>query len=129
MFEFCRKYNKLLISILLGVFFVAFVVDDYGDEPQKAKGAYTECYAEMEADDTEWEDDDLPEEACFGNFSLEINGMEYVFLSSMSVSSSHLSAEQFRGLVRRYAPRQNSTYKLFFIYGMNLYWICAIFLF
>ena len=63
MFDHLRKYAKLLIPILLGLFFVTFVVDDYGNEPRKMKGVCMECIAEMEADETEWEEDDLAEEA------------------------------------------------------------------
>ena len=129
MFEYCRKYKNILILILLSLFFITFVIDDSGDEPRKTKNVCLECSEEFEADDTEWEDDDLPEEACFEKYSLEINGIEYVFLFSMCVSSSHLSAKQFRGLVRRYAPRSNLTYNQHFNNGMNLYQVCAIFLF
>lgn len=127
MFEFCRKYTKLLIPILLGLYFVTFVVDDYGNEPRKMKGVCMECIAEMEADETEWEEDDLPEEAYLGKYSLEINGTECVFLCSMNLSSSQLSAEQFRGLVRRYAPRPISIYNQLFNIGMDLFRVCAIF--
>ena len=129
MFEFCRKYTKLLIPILLGLYFVTFVVDDYGNEPRKMKGVCMECIAEMEADETEWEEDDLPEEAYLGKYSLEINGTECVFLCSMNLSSSQLSAEQFRGLVRRNAPRPISTYNQLFNNGMDLFQVCAIFYF
>ncbi len=127
MFEFCRKYTKLLIPILLGLFFATFVVDDYGNEPRKMKGVCMECIAEMEADETEWEEDDLPEEAYLGKYSLEINGTECVFLCSMNLSSSQLSAEQFRGLVRRYAPRPIPTYINLNNNGMDLFQVCAIF--
>ena len=127
MFEFCRKYAKLLMPILLGLFFVTFVIDDYADEPRKTKGVVAECLAEMEADETEWEEDDLPEEAYLGKYSLEINGTEYVFLCSMNLSSSQLSAEQFRGLVRRYSPRPISTYINLINNGTNLIQVCAFF--
>ena len=129
MFDHLRKYAKLLIPILLGLFFVTFVVDDYGNEPRKMKGVCMECIAEMEADETEWEEDDLPEEAYLGKYSLEINGTECVFLCSMNLSSSQLSAEQFRGLVRRYAPRPIPTYINLNNNGMDLFQVCAIFLF
>ena len=86
-----------------------------------------ECIAEMEADETEWEEDDLPEEAYLGKYSLEINGTECVFLCSMNLSSSQLSAEQFRGLMRRYAPRPISIYNQLFNIGMDLFRVCAIF--
>lgn len=127
MFDHLRKYAKLLIPILLGLFFVTFVIDDYADEPRKMKGVCMECIAEMEADETEWEEDDLPEEAYLGKYSLEINGTEYVFLCSMNLSSSQLSAEQFRGLVRRNAPRPISTYNQLFNNGMDLFRVYAIF--
>ena len=127
MFEFCKKYTKLLIPILLGLFFVTFVVDDYGNEPRKTKGVCMECIEEIEVDETEWEEDDFHEETYLGKYSLEINEMECVFLYSMNLSSFHLSAEQFRGLVRRYAPRPVSTYNQLFNNGMDLFQVCAIF--
>ena len=127
MFEHCRKYSKWLMLILLGMFFVSFVIDDYGYEPRKAKGVCMECIAEMEVDETECEEDDLAEEASFDFYSLENNGIGVVFLCSMRLSASLLSAEQFRGLVRRYAPRPISTYNQFFNNGTDLFQVCAIF--
>ena len=98
------------MPILMGLFFVTFVIDDYADEPRKTKGVVAECLAEMEADESECEEDDFAEEASFGSYSLIPNGIACVFLGTMQLSSSKQSAEQFRGLVRRYAPRPIPTY-------------------
>lgn len=127
MFGFCRKYTKLLMPILLGLFFVTFVIDDYADEPRKTKGVVAECIAEMEADESECEEDDIAEEATFSQYSLIPNGIACIVLSTMQLSSSMQSAEQFRGLVRRYAPRPISTYNQLFNNGMDLFRVCAIF--
>lgn len=105
MFEHCRKYTKWLTLILLSMFFVTFVIDDYGVEPRKMKGVCTECFTEMDVDETECEEDELAEEACIGQYAMEIQGIICVFRNSMHLSSSKQSFEQFRGLVRRYAPR------------------------
>ncbi len=129
MLEFCRKYTKALIPILLGLFFVTFVIDDYGDEPRKMKGVVAECFAEMEADETECEEDDFAEEASCGQPSSGLQGKTCIFLGTMQLSSSKQSAEQFRGLVRRYAPRPISTYNQLFNNGMDLFRVCAIFYF
>ena len=127
MFDHLRKYAKLLIPILLGLFFVTFVIDDYADEPRKTKGVVAECFAEMEADESECEEDNIAEEASFSPYSLIPNGIAYVFLGTMQLSSSKQSAEQFRGLVRRYAPRSISTYNQLFNNGMDLFQVYAIF--
>ena len=127
MFDHLRKYAKLLMPILLGLFFVTFVIDDYADEPRKTKGVVAECLAEMEADESECEEDDFAEEASFGSYSLIPNGIACVFLGTMQLSSSKQSAEQFRGLVRRYAPRSILTYNQLFNNGMDLIQVCAIF--
>ncbi|MBR5911721.1 MAG: hypothetical protein IKZ55_07025 [Bacteroidales bacterium] len=127
MFDHLRKYTKLLIPILLGLFFVTFVVDDYGNEPRKTKGVCMECIAEMEADESECEEDDIAEEASWGQPSSGLQGKTCIFLGTMQLSSSKQSAEQFRGLVRRYAPRPISTYNQLFHNGMDLFRVCAIF--
>lgn len=129
MFDHLRKYAKLLMPILLGLFFVTFVIDDYADEPRKTKGVVAECFAEMEADESECEEDDFAEEATFSSYSLIPNGIACVFLGTMQLSSSKQSAEQFRGLVRRYAPRPISTYIDLINNGMDLIRVCAIFYF
>ena len=127
MFDHLRKYVKLLIPILLGLFFVNFVIDDYADESRKTKGVIAECFAEMEADESECEEDDLVEEAAFSSYSLIPNGITYIFLGTMQLSLSKQSTEQFRGLVRRYTPRPLPTYITLIINGMNLILVCAIF--
>lgn len=128
MFDHLRKYAKLLMPILLGLFFVTFVIDDYADEPRKMKGIVAECFAEMEADESECEEDDIAEEASFSPYSLIPNGIACIVLGTMQLSSSKQSAEQFRGLVRRYAPRPIPTYiDLININGTNLIQVCAIF--
>ena len=127
MFEHLRKYAKLLISILLGLFFVSYVIDDYADEPRKMKGVVAECIAEMEADESEYEEDDIAEEASSGSYSLIPNGITCIVLGTMQLSSSKQSAQQFRGLVRRYAPRSISTYNQLFNNGMDLFQVYAIF--
>ena len=127
MFEHLRKYAKLLIPILLGLFFVTFVIDDYADEPRKTKGVVAECFAEMEADESECEEDDFAEEASSGSYSLIPNGIMCIILGTMQLSSSKQSAQQFRGLVRRYAPRSISTYNQLFNNGMDLFQVYAIF--
>ena len=127
MFEHLRKYAKLLIPILLGLFFVTFVIDDYADEPRKTKGVVAECFAEMEADESECEEDNIAEEASFSPYSLIPNGIARIVLSTMQLSSSMQSAQQFRGLVRRYAPRPISTYYQLFNNGMDLFQVYAIF--
>ena len=96
MFDHLRKYAKLLMPILLGLFFVTFVIDDYADEPRKTKGVVAECLAEMEADESECEEDDFAEEASFGAYSLIPNGIACVFFGKMQLSSSKQSAEQYR---------------------------------
>ena len=129
MFDHLRKYAKLLMPILLGLFFVTFVIDDYADEPRKTKGVVAECFAEMEADESECEEDDFAEEASFGQYSLIPNGIACIVLGTMQLSSSKQSAEQFRGLVRRYAPRPIPTYIDLINNGTNLIQVCAIFYF
>lgn len=127
MFDHLRKYTKLLMPILLGLFFVTFVIDDYADEPRKMKGVVAECLVEMEADESECEKDNFAEESSFSPYSLIPNGIAYVFLGTMQLSSSKQSAEQFKGLVRRYAPRPIPTYYQLFNNGMDLFQVCAIF--
>ena len=127
MFEHLRKYAKLLIPILLGLFFVTFVIDDYADEPRKTKGVVAECFAEMEADESECEEDNIAEEASFSPYSLIPNGITCIILGTMQLSSSKQSAQQFRGLVRRYAPRPILTYNQLFNNGMDLFQVCAFF--
>lgn len=119
MFDFCRKYIKLLIPILLGLFFVAFVVDDYADEPQKTKGFFTECFAEVDVDEAEIDEDDIAEEPSCGQYVLSPQKARSVFLCTLHISLSKQSDEQFRGLVRRYAPRPFMTYTKLFNNGMN----------
>jgi hypothetical protein len=129
MVEYCRQHTKWLILILLGLFFVTFIINDYNNEPRKAQSACTECVAEVEVDDTEWEEDDLIEEGKWGLYSMEVNGIVCIFLNPMRLSPLKLSADQFRGLVRRNVPLPNSTYNQFFKNGMNLYQVYAIFYF
>ena len=129
MFDHLRKYAKLLMPILLGLFFVTFVIDDYADEPRKMKGVVAECLVEMEADESECEEDDFAEEASWGQPTSGLQGKAWVFLGTMQLSSSKQSAEQFRGLVRRYAPRPISTYNQLFNNGTDLLRVCAIFYF
>lgn len=120
MFDFCRKYIKLLIPILLGMFFVVFVIDDYADEPQKTKGFFTECFAEVDVDETEIDEDDIAEEPRCGQCVFSPQKARSVFLCTLHISSSKQSDEQFRGLVRRYAPRPFVIYTELFNNGMNL---------
>lgn len=129
MFEHCRKYVKLLIPILLGVFFVTFVIDDYGDEPRKMKDVYTEYISEMEADESEWGENDLPEDIFLEQQNLGLQETMCIFLGKMQPSSSKLSAKQFRGLVRRYVPRPISIYDQLFKNGTDLFQVYAIFYF
>ena len=129
MFEHCRKYVKLLIPILLGVFFVAFVINAYCGEPRKMKSVYTECISEMVADESECEEDELVEIEGEKLYSLEINGIVCAFFYPIQLSSLKLSEKKFRGLVRRYAPRPNSTYNQLFKNGTDLFQVCAIFYF
>ena len=117
------------MPILLCLFFVTFVIDDYADEPRKMKGVVAECFAEMEADESECEEDDFAEEASWGQPTSGLQGKAWVFLGTMQLSSSKQSAEQFRGLVRRYAPRPISTYNQLFNNGTDLLRVCAIFYF
>ena len=127
MFEHCKKYVKLLIPILLGVFFVTFVIDDYGDEPRKMKDVYTECISEIEADESEWEENDLPEETLLEQPNLGLQETMCLSHGKMQLSSSKLSAKQFRGLVRRYVPRPISIDNQLFKNGTDLFQVCAIF--
>ena len=129
MFEHCKKYVKLLIPILLGVFFVTFVIDDYGDEPRKMKDVYTECISEIEADESEWEENDLPEDIFLEQQNLGLQETMCIFLGKMQPSPSKLSAKQFRGLVRRYVPRPISIDNQLFKNGTDLFQVCAIFYF
>ena len=120
MFEFCRKYTKLLIPILLGLFLVTFVIDDYGDGQRNMKIFFTECVSEIEADESECEDDDFSGDAFLGQVTLELQGTVCIFFSMMQLSSSKQSAEEFRGLVRRHAPRSNMIYNRLYKNGMGL---------
>ena len=124
-----KKYVKLLIPILLGVFFVTFVIDDYGDEPRKMKDVYTECISEIEADESEWGENDLPEDIFLEQQNLGLQETMCIFLDKMQPSPSKLSAKQFRGLVRRYVPRPISIYDQLFKNGTDLFQVYAIFYF
>lgn len=127
MFDHFIKYTKLLILILLGLFFMTFVIDEYADEPQKTKCVFAESFMEMDADESECEDDDLAEEAIFEQYALIPKGIDCVFIDAMQLSSSKQSTEQYRGLVRRYAPRPATNYINLFKNGTDLIRGCAIF--
>ena len=127
MFDHLRKYAKLLMPILLGLFFVTFVIDDYADEPRKTKGVVAECFAEMETDESGCEEGDFAEEVNWEQPALGLQGMACAFFGTMQLSSSKQSAEQFKGLVRRYAPRPILTYNQLFNDGMDLFQVCAFF--
>ena len=75
----------------------------------------------------EVEEDDFAEEASSGSYSLIPNGITCIILGTMQLSSSKQSAQQFRGLVRRYAPRPILTYNQLFNNGMDLFQVCAFF--
>lgn len=127
MFDHLGKYAKLLIPILLGLFFVTFIIDEYADEPQKTKCVFAESFMETDADETECEDDDFAEEATFEHYSLIPKGIDCIFIDAMQLSSSKQSDEQFRGLVRRYAPRSAMTHIDLLKNGTDLIRVCAVF--
>ncbi len=118
MFDLCRKYAKLLMPIVLGLFFVAFVMDDYADEAQKTKSVFAECLVELDADESDCDENDIAEEASFKLQIPETAGTFCVSLPTQELSSCTQSVKQFRGLVRRNAPNPASTYIEFFHNGI-----------
>ena len=119
MFDLCRKYAKLLMPIVLGLFFVAFVMDDYADEAQKTKSVFAECLVELDADESDCDENDIAEEASIKLQIPETDGTFCVSLPTLEPSSCTQSVKQFRGLVRRYAPNPASTYIEFFHNGID----------
>ena len=119
MFDLCRKYAKLLIPIVLGLFFVAFVMDDYEDEAQKTKSVFAECLVELDADESDCDENDIAEEASIKLQIPETDGTFCVSLPTQELSPCTQSVKQFRGLVRRYAPNPASTYIEFFHNGID----------
>lgn len=119
MFDLCRKYAKLLIPIVLGLFFVAFVMDDYEDEAQKTKSVFAECLVELDADESACDENDIAEEASIKLQIPETAGTFCVSLPTLEPSSCTQSVKQFRGLVRRYAPNPASTYIKIFHNGID----------
>lgn len=119
MFDLFRKYAKLLIPIVLGLFFVAFVIDDYADEKQKTKDIFAECLVELDADESDCNDNNVAE---VPNIRLQIPEIECalcVSLPTQELSPCTQSVKQFRGLVRRNAPNPASTYIEFFHNGID----------
>lgn len=129
MFDLFRKYAKLLIPIVLGLFFVAFVIDDYADEKQKTKDIFAECLVELDADESDCNDNNVAE---VPNIRLQIPEIEYalcVSLPTQELSPCTQSVKQFRGLVRRNAPNPASTYIKIFHNGIDSFSGLCLFLF
>ena len=129
MFDLFKKYAKILISIVLGLFFVAFVIDDYADEKQKTKDIFAECLVELDADESDCNDNNVAE---VPNIRLQIPEIECalcVSLPTQELSPCTQSVKQFRGLVRRNAPNPASTYIKIFHNGIDSFSSLCLFLF
>lgn len=129
MFDLFRKYAKLLIPIVLCLFFVAFVIDDYADEKQKTKDIFAECLVELDADESDCNDNNVAE---VPNIRLQIPEIECalcVSLPTQELSPCTQSVKQFRGLVRRNAPNPASTYIKIFHNGIDSFSGLCLFLF
>ncbi|MBR0304039.1 MAG: hypothetical protein IJQ94_00130 [Bacteroidales bacterium] len=108
-----------MMPIVLGLFFVAFVMDDYEDEAQKTKSVFAECLVELDADESDCDENDIAEEASIKLQIPETAGTFCVSLPTLEPSSCTQSVKQFRGLVPRYAPNPASTYIEFFYNGID----------
>ena len=129
MFNLCRKYEKLLTPIMLGLFFAAFVMDDYSDGQRMSKGLLTEYSLEIDADETDCEGDNFTGESGLGLLIPAVQEVKCVFTAVKELPSCPPSAKQFRGLVRRYAPNPASIYTEFFHNGIDFFRVYAIFYF
>lgn len=129
MFDLFRKYAKLLIPTVLGLFFVAFVIDDYADEKQKTKDIFAECLVELDADESDCNDNNVAE---VPNIRLQIPEIECalcVSLPTQELSPCTQTVKQFRGLVRHNAPNPASTYIKIFHNGIDSFSGLCLFLF
>lgn len=94
----------------MSAFAVALVLDEYGDWQRVAQDLLVESCMEMEAEDYEW--DEADEFSGVASTSVRmLQGASFVMLLSSCNrlnTSSLLSDEHKRGLVRRYVPSQAS---------------------
>ncbi|MBR1426997.1 MAG: hypothetical protein IJ581_06045 [Paludibacteraceae bacterium] len=110
MIPFIRKYASLLVLVLMSVFAVALVLDEYGDCRRAAQDVLIETCAEIEADDYEWDEDGT--DNWDGRDNVQSSDVRCTKVLCLEDSTTGLNAvslssnEQKRGLVRRYAPRK-----------------------
>ena len=88
------------------VFLVSFVTDEYADYKNVQQDLSVEASVEFDVDDLEWNEGDDVEDWHFV-CNMSSKGIRYINNDEPAVTNDiHKSLEQWRGLVRKYSPRE-----------------------
>ena len=104
-FLIIRKYASMVLVVLMSLFVVALVMDEYNDNRRITEDLRIENTMELETEDYEWDEGLTP------NLTPVIisKGEERNYMSLLTdyqLSAPYISDKQKLGLVRRYAPRK-----------------------
>ena len=104
-FLIIRKYAPMVLVVLMSLFVVALVMDEYNDNRRITEDLRIENTMELETEDYEWDEGLTP------NLTPVIiskgEGRNYMsLLTDYQLSAPYISDKQKLGLVRRYAPRK-----------------------
>ncbi|MBQ6047604.1 MAG: hypothetical protein IJL38_08310 [Bacteroidales bacterium] len=116
MFAFVRKYSNYLFFLLATLFCFSLLVDEVGDYNRELQDLQVIASVEYSADDMDWNEIDDMAECQTPSYVNSIKKIWNEYLPILYFNGVQRSDEQWRGLVRRYAPR-----KVFLITNISSY--------
>ena len=106
MFRIIRQYAPMLLVVMMSLFVMSLVMDEYSDSRRIAEDLHIESCMELETEDYEWDELDLSSQPVYAG-GLSVMYISLPFREGQGLGSApYLSDKQRLGLVRRYAPRK-----------------------
>jgi hypothetical protein len=106
MFRIIRQYAPMLLVVMMSLFVMSLVMDEYSDSRRIAEDLHIESCMELETEDYEWDELDLSSQPVYAG-GLSVMYISLPFTEGQGISNSpFISDKQRLGLVRRYAPRK-----------------------
>lgn len=106
MFAFVRKYSNYLFFLLATLFCFSLLIDEVGDYNRELQDLQVIASVEYSADDMDWNEIDDMAECQTPSYVNSIKKIWNEYLPILYFNGVQRSDEQWRGLVRRYAPRK-----------------------
>ena len=106
MFRIIRQYAPMLLVVMMSLFAMSLVMDEYSDSRRIAEDLRIESCMELETEDYEWDELDLSSQPIYAG-GLSVMYISLPFREGQGLGSApYISDKQRLGLVRRYAPRK-----------------------